>query len=481
MEQTQKQKQNKGLRRFLWVLPLVALVFLALAVWSVSERYTIQFLPGTTVMGVDCANRTVEQAAAVLTEAADARQIVLGDSSGIEIGRIPLNAFLDGETLAAVAHDAFAEQRAGAKWYDWLMEGDRQYAAAPLADVDDNAVSATLKGLLYGTDDPSAPRDAHVEITDTGYIVVEAESGNVVNLYLCARALAERLRSVDDLSGEIASVILDAAAVKPSVTADSPEIEKITDTLDAYLDQTVSLEFENGNVYTLTSEDIRSVSDIQIIGSLVVCRPDTEKLREFVERIVTDYAPDGVFAKFLHASETRPYVYYRVGDKGWILDRDGLTAQLASVLESREGGTIVPDYDRTWYWKQYYRGYHVGDTYIEISLDNQYMWCYKDGALLVETPIVTGNLARRDDTRRGCFKIYYKVEDTILRGPTWNDHVDYWMPFDGGIGLHDSAWRDEYGEDIYMADGSHGCINTPLEAMKTIYENYNARDFVIVY
>ena len=35
MEQTQKQKQNKGLRRFLWVLPLVALVFLALAVGKV--------------------------------------------------------------------------------------------------------------------------------------------------------------------------------------------------------------------------------------------------------------------------------------------------------------------------------------------------------------------------------------------------------------------------------------------------------------
>ena len=479
MEKTAKRK--KGLRHFLWVLPLLGLVCLAVAVFVVSARYQRQFLPGTTVMGVDCANMTPAQAADALTLAAEAAEISLGDSSGIEIGRLPVGAFLRDGALAAVARDAFDRQRAAARWYDWLLETPRRYSAAPLQDLTDSAVSDKLEALLYPEGEPTLPRDARVEITDEGYTVVEAQSGNVINLYRCSRALAERLRAVDDLSGELPALILDAVAVQPSVATDSPQIQKLTDTLDAYLGQQITLRFENDAVYTMTSEDIRSVSDMRVVGSMVVCRPDMEALREFVERIVTDYAPDGVFAKFLHAAETRPYVYYRVGDTGWILDRDGLTRTIAQALQTGEGAEITPDYDRTWYWKQYYRGYKVGDTYIEISLDNQYMWCYLDGELLVETPIVTGNLARRDDTRRGCFRIYYKVEDTILRGPTWNDHVDYWMPFDGDIGLHDSAWRDEYGEDIYMADGSHGCINTPLEAMRIIYENYFPRDFVIVY
>ena len=477
MEKTKKT----GLRRFLWILPLVGLLFLALAVWSVSERYTIQFLPGTKIMGLDCSNMTPQQAAETLQRAADEREISLGDSSGIEIGRLRLSAFLEKDALAAVAKDAFARQRASARWYDWLMVGERSYTAAPLSELSEAEVSATLQKLLYADTGRVTPKDAHVEITDTGYTVIPEQTGNVINVYVCSRALCERLRALQDLSEEIAAVILDGVAVQPSITADSDAIKKQTDALDEYLNQPVSLEFENGSVYTLTSEDIRSISDMKVVGSVVVCRPNTERLRAFVERVVTDYAPDGVFAKFLHAAETRPYVYYRVGDTGWILDRDGLANQLAAALERREGGTLTPDYDYTWYWKAYYRGYRVGDTYIEISLDNQYMWCYLDGKLLVETPIVTGNLARRDDTRRGCFRIYGKVTDTILRGPTWNDHVDYWMPFDGGIGLHDSSWRDEYGEDIYMADGSHGCINTPLEAMKTIYENYNKGDIVIVY
>ena len=118
---------------------------------------------------------------------------------------------------------------------------------------------------------------------------------------------------------------------------------------------------------------------------------------------------------------------------------------------------------------------------MEISLDNQYMWYYVDGKLLVETPVVTGNIAAGDDTRRGCFRIASMTTDTYLVGPTWNDHVEYWMPFDDQIGLHDSSWRTEYGGDIYLTDGSHGCVNTPLDAIATIYNNITVGTLGVVY
>ena len=479
MEQT--KQQNKGLRRFLWILPLLGLLALALAVWVVSERYTSQFLPGTKILGVGCGNRTVEQAAEELSRTVQSTEVSLGDASGIEIGRFPLSAFLPEERMEPLTQDAFARQRAGAKWYDWFMEEDRSFRDRPMAGLTDDDVGDVLEELRFAGEGRVAPQSAYVEITDTGYRVVDAVPGNLFNVAVCARALGEALRGVDDLSDGIPAVILDGVAVQPAVTAESESIRRLTDELDEYLDQTVTLDFENGNTCTLTSEQIRSVSDISLAGHMAICRPDREKIRALVEELVNDYASDGVFAKFLHASETRPYVYYRVGDTGWILDREELTDRIAAALDSREGGVFTPKYDCTWYWKAYYKGYRVGDTYIEISLDNQYMWCYLDGKLLLETPVVTGDMAKRNDTRRGCFKIYYKKADTILRGPTWNDHVDYWMAFDGQIGLHDSSWRDEYGEDIYLSDGSHGCVNTPLDAMKTIYETYHNGDFVIVY
>ncbi len=45
------------------------------------------------------------------------------------------------------------------------------------------------------------------------------------------------------------------------------------------------------------------------------------------------------------------------------------------------------------------------------------------------------------------------------------------MPFNGNIGMHDATWRGSFGGSIYKTNGSHGCINLPRAAAKTIYEN----------
>ncbi|MEI3138955.1 MAG: L,D-transpeptidase [Lachnospiraceae bacterium] len=48
--------------------------------------------------------------------------------------------------------------------------------------------------------------------------------------------------------------------------------------------------------------------------------------------------------------------------------------------------------------------------------------------------------------------------------------MTYWMPFNGGIGLHDANWRSSFGGSIYQTNGSHGCVNLPRSAAKEIYE-----------
>ena len=55
------------------------------------------------------------------------------------------------------------------------------------------------------------------------------------------------------------------------------------------------------------------------------------------------------------------------------------------------------------------------------------------------------------------------------------------MPFNGGIGLHDSNWRSTFGGDIYKTNGSHGCINLPTDAAKLIYETVEIGYPVVCY
>ena len=59
--------------------------------------------------------------------------------------------------------------------------------------------------------------------------------------------------------------------------------------------------------------------------------------------------------------------------------------------------------------------------------------------------------------------------------------VSFWMPFDGGRGLHDAPWRDAYGGNIYVTNGSHGCVNIPYDKMAVIYNNLQIGHAVVVY
>ena len=84
---------------------------------------------------------------------------------------------------------------------------------------------------------------------------------------------------------------------------------------------------------------------------------------------------------------------------------------------------------------------------------------------------MSGNAARGYDTPSGAYPLTYKQRNATLRGADYATPVSYWMPFNGNIGMHDATWRGSFGGSIYRTNGSHGCINLPKAAAKTIFEN----------
>ena len=121
-------------------------------------------------------------------------------------------------------------------------------------------------------------------------------------------------------------------------------------------------------------------------------------------------------------------------------------------------------------------GYDFGNTYVEIDMGEQKLYMYKDGECIVNTPIVTGNVSKNYTTPEGLYTLYYKERNRILRGPkladgsySYESPVSYWMPFNGGIGLHDATWRGKFGGTIYKTNGSHGCINMPLDQAGALF------------
>jgi len=129
---------------------------------------------------------------------------------------------------------------------------------------------------------------------------------------------------------------------------------------------------------------------------------------------------------------------------------------------------------------------NLPEDFIEVDISEQNIKYHLDNNILLDSDIVTGR-ENIWDTRIGMFSIYSRETSRYLTGRdsegniTYQSYVDYWMPFDGGIGLHDASWRDEFGGEIYKTSGSHGCVNLPFDIAKQIYENSEIGTKVLVH
>ncbi len=203
---------------------------------------------------------------------------------------------------------------------------------------------------------------------------------------------------------------------------------------------------------------------------------DENYVLDFVMKLDDKYTTYGKPRTF--KTSTGEVIEMTKGDYGWILNRDKMIEDINSHfndLKSEEKEAI---------FKQ--KGYCFGeldfsDSYVEVSIENQRVWMYLNGECIVDTPVVTGNISAGHNTRKGVFSLTYKTRNATLRGPGYASFVYYWMPFDGGIGLHDATWRSSFGGNIYKTNGSHGCVNMPLEAAKTVYNNLASNMPIIVW
>ena len=173
------------------------------------------------------------------------------------------------------------------------------------------------------------------------------------------------------------------------------------------------------------------------------------------------------------------------GDYGYELNEEAVGEDIIEKLNAHDTGSYEVSY---WRKPLYTTNNGLGGTYIEISITVQHLWMYKDGELLIDTNVVTGMPTDDEEriTHKGCFSVDWHEEHVLLgtmetRG--YEQLVDYWIAFNQSEGIHDAQWREdsEYIQEMYLYDGSHGCVNTPLAAMKVIFENVIDGEAVVIY
>lgn len=147
----------------------------------------------------------------------------------------------------------------------------------------------------------------------------------------------------------------------------------------------------------------------------------------------------------------------------------GKSQEIETVWE-RTGRRITPD------------GNDIGSTYIEISIDQQHMWYYEDGEILVSTDVVTGMMTPERRSPTGVLYVIGKLTDYTMYGSYGSSFVNYAIMLnEDGVYIHDASWRSSFGGSIYYYSGSHGCINTPYSQVEQLYDLIQDGTPVIIY
>ncbi len=460
-------KNNKARRKSVSNIVKVEIVMLLLIVSTFilfflmeKNKYENYFYRGTIINGVDCSLLTVEEAKIQIEikEEEYALEITFKDNKVEKISGAEI--YYTVSNLQGKLEDIKKQQERGislkGKTYSFNdFSYDKEKLAAVLASKEElkTPYMAEKTNISYTFD--SSSKRFEVKEQDSYYLdfdeVFKRVSKAIQNKEL--KTSVEDLYSMPDKNEELDKI---NSLISAEITYTLPnEDELVLDasTLHAWLVQ-------NEEGMYIKDEEVWNQNIEQFVEELSLLVDDTGKKREF--------KPTGKTEKVLLEG----------GDYGYSLDKETEIIQLKEELEGQQVVTRDPCYQKKEVAKE---NFGLGESYIEIDLTRQKVWVYVDGKLQIETDCVTGCINKGHATPTGIYTLTYKQEDRVLRGPGYASPVNYWMPFNGGIGLHDATWRSSFGGNIYVSNGSHGCINLPLEAARKLYDIINYDMPIIVY
>ena len=289
------------------------------------------------------------------------------------------------------------------------------------------------------------PVNAKLNYNDGKYEIIKEDIGNKVNRDLLNSKILEKIISAN----KTLNLDEEGCYESPIYTSKSKEVIAAKDTADKYVKVKITFNV-NGN-----SENI-----------------DGNMIREYTNQLGDKYDNIGETRTVTRWSgeqikiSTTPGIYY--------VDRNTTISEIEDAIKSGKSVTKDLTFKTPTATDEY-----VLNTFVEVDLTNQTVIYYKNGEVITQGNVVTGNVSQGHATPAGVYKLDWKAKDYVLRGQGYASPVNFWMPFNGDIGLHDASWRSQFGGSIYKTNGSHGCVNMTYSVAKAIYDNIEEHTTII--
>lgn len=466
---TIKAKKKPSNKQQALILGGVTFGFLIIIYIFATVYFSSHFFFGTTINGMNCERMSVDE---------------VKDRMQDYISRYSLTLLARNDQKESISADELGMKYVDDGGVEALMKDQNPlawiiYAFKPVQlevsanKTYDNAIVSTIVDELNCTQPENiiAPKNAEITEAEGKFSITPEVLGTTIRSDVLISAIIE---AVDNGKTELN---LDEADVyvNPTIYSDDEELTKKLAALNMYAVADITYDFEDNRIYRINSSVLKDWVVLADDGSYIL---DEEQVYAYVKQMAYDTDTFGLAHDFKTTSGATIKLA-KGGDYGWVINRDKTTEALIEAIKSQTTGTLEPIYK----YEGKARGINdIGGTYVEVCIEKQKMWCYKDGELVVETNVVTGNHSQGYDTPSGSvWAIDAKKKDVDFK--QYDVNVTFWLPFNGGVGIHDASWRwdGEYVPSTYLTNGSHGCVNTPYNAAEKIFNTVDIGYPVVVY
>ena len=413
------------------------------------------FLNNTKINGKDVSFRSIKNAEQIIQKDADSYTLKIIFRNGEE------SLTPDDINAGVILKDDIKSinRKQNAVIWPLYMFDNSEYNVDYQIEYNEDDVLSYINTLSYmDAANMEKPEDAYVDFSDGEARLIPETDGTVLQSKNVVAAIDKAL---DNYEYEI-DLDAEDCYEKAKINSEDEKLNKALDNAEDFLEMKAQYDF-GGYIYDIPKEELTRMAYINSFGRISIDKDEvTAYAQEFAEEFTT-YHKDRKF--ITHDGKT---ILISGGYYGWEIDAEAEGEELYEALLAMEDFTKEPACTITGY--SFSDMNDIGDNYVEIDLTDQHVYVFKDGKEVYDSLCVSGNESWGMGTPGGVYPITYIQRNAILRGPNYETPVAYWMPFNGGIGMHDATWKSKFGEDYYKYDGSHGCINLPLEAAAEIFE-----------
>lgn len=460
VEQLEEKKslKKKILKVIGIILGILVLIYVAFALYFQSH-----FMFQTSVNGITVSGKSVKKVNTLMEEHVKDYVLTLqesdGDTEAIAGKDISAVYIADDEQLQELV-----KQQKNFLWITSLWE-KQELEAQMGVEYNESSLASKIEALACMQEENQKKSvNAHPEFKDIQFVVVEEVIGTEIDEDVFNQAVREAVSTCQDTL----NLEEKECYIKPKFLSDSEKVAKAAEKMNSYLGAKITYDFSPNT----------EVVDSAQIAEWVKCNNkmkvtfDKDAVKEYIEELAKKYNTLGESRKFKTARGDT--VTVQGGYYGWKINQDAEYEQLIKDIKSGKEVEREPEYTMR---GESHGDSDVGDTYAEVDLTNQHMYFTKNGKVVLDSPIVTGNPNKGNATPQGTYSLTYKTKNATLRGEkkpngeySYETPVAYWMPFNGGIGFHDATWQSSFGGTRYKTNGSHGCINMPKEKAAKLYD-----------